>query len=331
MQALHYRNLVLLAGMCCMALVCPGLIPPAHSESSPQAASSPGPMKRWVLFELSQAESIEDPQTGKPVTLTIFLRGVTSGTTPVVVTCESIAFQAQRVTLDPNGEPMVLKGTVTLEPISMSRTTVPPRAARIQVTFAQSRQDKLERFMQRIVYVTMDRLEPVNENSESQPVRPEESQSDDVIMQEVQSDVEPVTATPLAEEDLVPFTSPREGEAYWQQVNHLISRSWARQVRGVRHRSKSETVQVHFKMFPNGRAQLIEIEKGSGAREIDEAGIYAVVNAQPFLPFPSELGKDAVDVHIRMRTGSRGPSREILSVGNRSTGKSSASGQPSKK
>ena len=90
-------------------------------------------------------------------------------------------------------------------------------------------------------------------------------------------------------------------------------------------------MQVHFKLFPNGRAQLIEIEKGSGARDIDEAGIYAVVNAQPFLPFPSELGKDAVDVHIRMRTGSRGQSREFLSVGNRSPSKSNASGQPAKK
>ena len=90
-------------------------------------------------------------------------------------------------------------------------------------------------------------------------------------------------------------------------------------------------MKVRFKMFPNGRAQLIEIEKGSGAREIDEAGIYAVVNAQPFLPFPSELGEDAVDVHVRMRIGSRGRSREALSVGSRSIGKSSASGQPSKK
>ena len=56
---------------------------------------------------------------------------------------------------------MVLKGTVTLEPILMSRTSVPPRAARVQVTFARSRQDTLEPFMRRVVYVTMDRLEPV--------------------------------------------------------------------------------------------------------------------------------------------------------------------------
>jgi hypothetical protein len=84
-------------------------------------------------------------------------------------------------------------------------------------------------------------------------------------------------------------------------------------------------------MFPNGRAQLIEIEKGSGAREIDEAGIYAVINAQPFLPFPSELEEGVVDVHVRMRTGTRGRSREVQSVGSRSTSKPDASGQPSKR
>jgi len=332
MKALHHRTLML-AGMCCVALVYPSLTVQAHSESSPQTASSSGPTKRWAQFTLSQAESMGDPQTGKPVTLTMFLGGVIPGNTPVVATCESIAFQAQTVTLEPDAESMALKGTVTLEPILMSRTTVPPRAARVQVTFARSRQDKLERFMQRVVYVTMDRSEPANENesSESPPVRQEESQYEDVILDEVQSGVEPIATGAVAEEDLVPFASPGEGKAYWQQVSHLISRSWARQVRGIRHRPSSETVKVRFKMFPDGRAQLIEIEKGSGAREIDEAGIYAVVNAQPFLPFPSELGEDAVDVHVRMRTGSRGQSREVLSVGSSSTSKPGASSQPSKR
>ena len=333
MKALFHRGLMPLAGMCCVALVCPGLVTPVYSASSPQTASSSGPTKRWAQFELSQAESMGDPQTGKSVTLTMFLGGVIPGNTPVVATCESIAFQAQTVTLEPDAESMVLKGTVTLEPILMSRTTVPPRAARVQVTFARSRQDKLERFMRRVVYVTMDRSEPANENesSESPPVRQEESQYEDVILDEVQSGVEPVATGTVAEEDLVPFASPGEGKAYWQHVSHLISRSWARQVRGIRRAPSSETVKVHYKMFPNGRAQLIEIEKGSGAREIDEAGIYAVVNAQPFLPFPSELGEDAVDVHVRMRTGSRGRSREVLSVGSSSTSKPGASGQPSKR
>jgi len=283
-----------------------------------------------VQFELSQAESMGDPQTGKPVTLTIVLGGV-AGMTPIVATCESVMFQEQTVTLEPDAESMSLKGTVTLEPIVMSRTSVPPRAARIQVTFAQSRQDTLKRFMRRIVYVTMDRSEPTNENSELPPVRPEESQSEDIILDEVKPAVEPVSLDALAEEDLVPVSSPGEGKAYWQHVSHLISQSWARQVRGVRRAPSSETVKVRFKMFPNGRAQLIEIEKGSGAREIDEAGIYAVIDAQPFLPLPSELGEDRVDVHVRMRTGSRGQSLNVQSVGSRSTSKPDASGQPLKK
>jgi len=321
----------LLAGVCCGALFCPGFIAPAHSASSTQTVSSSSPTKRWVQFELSQAESMGDPQTGKPVTLTIFLGGVTAGMTPVVATCESIAFQAQTVTLESDTESMVLKGTVTLDPIVMSRTSVPPRAARVQVTFARSRQDTLEPFMRRIVYVTMGPLEPANEKSEVPPVRSEESQSDDVILDEVQPAVEPVSTGAVAEEDLVPFASPEEGKAYWQHVSHLISRSWARQIRGIRRAPSSETVKVRFKMLSNGRAQLIQIEKGSGAREIDEAGIYAVINAQPFLPFPGELEEDAVDVHVRMRTGSRGRSRERQTVGSRTTSKPDASSQSSKK
>src|SRR5262249_54208197 len=147
-----------------VALACFSPILSAHAEPSLQIAtpSSPSnPTKRWVQFELSDAE-LGVPQPGKPVTLTIVLRGVASGTTPVVAICESIAFRGQTVTLEPDPESNAMKGTVTLEPILMSQTTVPPRAARVQVTFARSRQEKLERFMQRVVYLTMDRSEPVS-------------------------------------------------------------------------------------------------------------------------------------------------------------------------
>lgn len=330
MKALRPRGLMRFAGMCCVALFCHSLMSPSHSASSSQTASSSGPAKRWAQFELNQAEPMGDPQTGKPITLTIYLGGVTAGATPVVAICESVAFQSQTVTLEPDAESTALKGTITLVPILLSRTSVPPRAVRVQVTFARSRQDRLERFMRRVVYVTMDHLEPVEESNESPPVRPEESQGEDVVLDEVQPAVEPVATGALAEEDLVPFASPGEGKAYWQQVSHLISRSWARQIRGMRRATSGETVRVRFKIFSNGRAQLIEIEKGSGSREIDEAGIYAVVNAQPFLPFPSEIEEDAVDVHVRMRTGSRGRPREVQSIGNQSHRKSEASIQPSK-
>ena len=325
------RN-ALLAGMCCVALFCFGLLSPVLASSSPQTASSPSLAKRWVEFELSQAESTRDPQTGKPVTLTIFLGGEKADMTSVVATCESTVFQTQTITLEPDATSMALKGTVTLEPILMSRTSVPLRVARVQVTFfSQSRQDKPERFMRQVVYVTMDRLEPANEASELPPVRPEKPLSEDITLDETKPAVEPVSTDALAEENLVPVAPSGEGKAYWQQVSHLISQSWARQIRGIRREPSGEAVKVRFKLFPNGRAQLIRIEKGSGARALDEAGIYAIINAQPFLPFPSELGQDVVDVHIRMRTGDRKRSLDAQSSGSLSIGKSGPSGQPSKK
>lgn len=325
MKIRHHRWFMLLAWMCCAACFYPGLVASAQSASSTQMTPSSGPKNRWAQFELSQAESMGDPQTGQPITLTIVLGGMPAGTAPVVAISESIVFKTQTVTLEPDAESTMLKGTVTLDPILMSRTSVPPKAARVQVTFARSRQDSLEPFMRRIVYVTMGTLEPARDESEVLPAHPDESKSDDVILDEVKPAVDPVSTGDVAEEDLVPFAPPGKGKAYWQQVSHLISRSWARQIRGIRRAPSSETVKVRFKMFPNGRAQLIEIEKGSGAREIDEAGIYAVINAQPFLPFPNELEEHAVDVHVRMRTGSRGRSREVQSVGSQSSSRPGAS------
>ena len=104
----HFTGNVLLAGVCCLALLCPGLVAPVSSASSSETASSSVPTKRWVQFELSQAESMGDPQTGKPVTLTIALGGMTSGIAPVVAICESIMFRAQMVTLEQDAESMVL-------------------------------------------------------------------------------------------------------------------------------------------------------------------------------------------------------------------------------
>jgi TonB family protein len=285
------------------------LLPPAVSAAGSTSSANQAPLKRWAHFQLDQTGPTGDLQAGKAVTLAITLGGVTQGTLPVVAICESVLFETQ---------------TVTLEPIPMSRTSVRPKAARIQVTFARFRQDKFERFMRRIVYVTLDRQEPSGDSSEAPPIRPEEPASADFVVDETQPDALPVATGELAEEDLMPLADPGQGKAYWQHVSHLVSRSWARQVRGIRKGPSSETVRVHFRLFPNGRAQLIEIEKGSGAREIDEAGIYAVVNAQPFPPFPTELGDESVDVHVRMRTGARPRPRDVQSVTSQSDGKPDA-------
>jgi len=331
MKAPDLRYLRCLVGMLGLVVCFWGFervaFPAAQSSSSPSSTT-----KRWVQFDLDQEESAADILSGKPITLTVTLGGVAQGATPIVAVCESVHFQTQTLTLEPDTVPMVLKGTVTLEPIPPSRTSVPPKVARIQVTFARSRQDQLERIMRRIVYVTLDPQQPVADSSDPPPLRSDESRTDDVIIvDEVQPDVEPVSIGKMAEEDLMPLPSPGEGTAYWKQISYLVSRSWSRQVRGVRHTPSGETVKVRFKLYPNGRAQLVEIEKGSGAREIDEAGIHAVVNAQPFPSFPSELGEDAIDVHVRMRTGMRPKKRDVQSITSPTTTKPGDPSTPPKK
>lgn len=318
MVAQWSRWLTCFTGLLCVALWI--AVPPLFS-----ASSSMGPVTRWARFELHQQDSDGDLQTGKPLTLVITLGGVSAATVPIVALCESILFEPQIITLEPDGESSALKAEVTLEPLPTSRTSVHQKAARIQVTFAKSRPDKLERIMKRIVYVTLERQEPVSDTSEPPAVRPEEPSSSDLIVDEPQpAGVAPVTTGALVEEDLMPLADPGQGKAYWQQVSLLVSKSWARQVRGVRRGPSSETVRVRFKLYPSGRAQLIEIEKGSGAREIDEAGIYAVVNAQPFPPLPGDVGDEPIDVHVRMRTGARAKTRDVQSVGNISNGKAEA-------
>jgi TonB family protein len=284
---------------------------PASSPSNP----------RWARFELHQQDSDGDLQTGKPLTLMITLGGVAPGTVPIVALCESILFEPQIITLEADAESSTLKAEVTLDPMPTSRTSVHQKAARIQITFARSRPEKLERIMKRIVYVTLERQDPVSDTSEPPAVKPEEPSTSDLIVDEPQPTGAPMNAAALVEEDLMPLADPAKGKAYWQQVSLLVSRSWARQVRGVRRGPSSETVRVRFKLYPTGRAQLIEIEKGSGVREIDEAGIYAVVNAQPFPPVPEDVGDEPIDVHVRMRTGAHAKARDVQSVGNVSNGK----------
>lgn len=284
----------------------------APSSAGPSAASG----KRWVTFDLAGSDASGEIQAGKPLELAIAIGGVAQGHAPLVAICESVLFERQIVTLEPDPVSMVMKATATLEPIPHGKLSVIPKVARVQVTFARSQKEKFDRVMTRIVYVTLgsqslgsDTREPALPNNEELV-----SDSGGPTQEEAQPDVEPISTGHVMEEDLLPLPTPGQGRAYWQQISSLVSRSWSRTARRVRHSPTSETVRVRFRLYPSGRAQLIEIEKGSGAREIDEAGIFAVVHAQPFPPFPDDVGMEPVDVHVRMRTGARPGSQDTRSV-----------------
>jgi len=162
MMVLFNRSLLCVVGRLSTALFCLMVMASVGAASSSSSSTS-SPAKRWVQFDLNEEESAADILSGKPITLSMTLGGINQGTTPVVAILESVHFQSQTFTLEADETPMALKGTVTLDPMPPSRTSVPPKVARIQVTFARARQDKLERFMRRVVYVTLDPQEPSSE------------------------------------------------------------------------------------------------------------------------------------------------------------------------
>lgn len=290
----------------------PAFPPLLYAAPPPDSAQQAPPGKRWVTFDFAGLDASGDIRIGNPLKLSLTLNGASHSHTPLVAICESIYFERQIVAMEPGSRSMEMRATAILEPIAPGKLSVTPKVARIHVTFARALTDKkLERVMTRIVYVTLGTHPPESEPED----RPISSLDDfgeaDANDLDVPSDATPIAHESLVEEDLLPLPAPGPGQAYWQNVSSLLSRSWSRAARRVRHAPSSETVHVRFRMYPSGRAQLIQIEKGSGAHEIDEAGIHAVVHAQPFPPFPEAIASEPIEVHVRMRTGARAGARGV--------------------
>ncbi len=321
----------LLAGVLGLCLLPLTVVPVGLAAGSPSEASAAPSGTRWVKIDLITADASGDIQMGKPFDLAIAIGGVAQGGAPLVAICESALFQKQVVALELDSVATVMKGAATMEPIPSGKLTVPPKAARVQVTVARVKKDKFERVLTRVVYVTLGKQEAASESSDAPLPSSEEPPVAEAVQEEVQPDALPVSGGLVVEEDLLPMPAPGQGRAYWQQISYLVSRSWSRTVRHVRHAPTSETVRVKFRLYPSGRVQLIQIEKGSGAREVDEAGIYAVVHAQPFPPFPDTIESEAVDVHVRMRTGAKTGSREVQSITNKQAGGAESGTAASKK
>jgi TonB family protein len=310
------RSAVLVSGLLGALSSGPAFTPLLHAASPSNAARPVSPGNRSVAFDFAGLDASGDIRVGDPLKLSLTLYGAVQSHTPLVAICESIHFERQIVTMEPDSSSMEMHATAILEPIAPGKLSVSPKVARIQVTFARAQTDKkLERVMKRIVYVTLGTPAPQINPTDLPPPRLYELGEEDAGDSDILPDATPIADNSLAEENLLPLPAPGSGPgpAYWQHVSALLSQSWSRTAHQVRHAPSSEAVHVRFRMYPNGRAQLIQIEKGSGSREINEAGVFAVVHAQPFPPFPENVGSEPVDVHVRMRTGAR-PVRPVSNL-----------------
>jgi len=291
------RGRVLLGGLCSAFLI-------AGSASAATSIQEQA-QKRSVDFELENTEGTGVLPLGKALALSVQLNDVPAGDDPVVAVFEGSSFARRLVPLTPDPDSDSLRASVTLEPYPLGPTSVQPKYLRIHVVFARLREMKLDRFLTRTLYVTTGQTqaapEPVSLLQGNQP----DSAGMGLPLDEGQPDAAPVLIEGITEEDLLPFPVPGQAQAYWREVSRLISGRWGQ---GIGQRDKArpkQAVRVRFRLHANGEAQLIQVERSSGTREVDEAGMRAVVNAHPFPPFPSDLDHSFVEVHVRMRAGFR--------------------------
>jgi hypothetical protein len=323
------RSLLLATSWFCLTL-CPTLFHAnARADVSsvmPQGFSSG---KQWASFDVTGSNHSGEIQPGQPLELSIIFGGIPQGNVPLVAICESPLFQLQVVRLSPDpASPTVVRATAILEPVSPSLSSARPETSQIRIVFARALDRKFEWVMTRIVHVTLGRSE-----SGTKADQPSLVPQDDIVVggpamdhAEPQPDAIPVSGGHVVEEDLLTVRSVKHAQAYWRHVSDLVGQSWSRAVRRIPHGPPNETVYVQFRLYPDGQAQLIQVEEESGIREIDEAGIHTIMQAQPFPPFPKDVEPEPIDVHVKMKTGQKLGAHESRPVVNsqapRSTPKS---------
>ena len=239
----------------------------------------------------------------EPLNLTFFLQGWRSKKDTVVAIVEGQPFGRRIIPMVPDAKKHTLRTTVTLEPYFTGFATPNERALPVTVTFARLRGMKLIRFMTRTVYVTFGLPKEVGQLN-TEPFQEELPNNTPPINVHTQSSpfVEAVEEQDpvIAERELFSNGGAKGEQAYWEKISHLITRSWTGLANaGGRVKGKG-MVKVRFRLHANGEAQLIQVEKTSGTRGVDEAGLKAIVDAHPFPPFPSELPHEAVDMHVEL-------------------------------
>lgn len=290
---------------------------PAHAntqlKSRPVTLQAVSSEEQWATLDFAGSNDSGNLQLGQPLELSITLGGMPPDPMPFVAICESAHFESQIVPLKPDPRSPVMKATTTLVPVALDKLSLGPQVSRLHVTFARSTEKKFERVMTRIVYLTMGHSKPAGEEQASLTTKQDQPSESDLAADQAEPvlDAIPLGSDQLVEEDLLPFRSAQPTPAYWHQVRDLLNRSWNRATLSMPPSSPHQTVQVQFRLYPGGRAQLMEIADGSGASEIDQAGIQAIADAQPFPAFPMGVGQGPIDIHVRLQTGSQAGVRDF--------------------
>ncbi len=278
-------------GCLSLSLIVPLLAPAAPPPSSP-APDQP------VRFDILDGGANGVLLPGAKLTLSVQLTGK-----PVaqkdewVAIVEADAFPTRLVPMTRDEEQKALTASVFFEPYAEKLLAAKQKAIRINVVFARRRGMGLEPLLKQAVYVTVGRPADAGPNATAEPP-PAVKDEAGPAHESVQLDPEAVSEETIREEELLPAPPMIQSRAYWKTVNDRISRSWKQAVRQQGKSTVRRSPRVRFRLYANGEAQLVQVERSSGDRRVDDAGLQAVIDAHPFPPMPPAFSDPHVDVHV---------------------------------
>ena len=239
--------------------------------------------------------------TNRGLTLTVHVheQAADSGEQLVAI-FESPAFAQQISPLVPDPEGRTLTTTVAFGPISPSVGT-PPKAAPVHIAIARQRGLHFEERARRTFFVTVAVPGYADHGSRPPMVNFDEMSFEIADSPQFQGAAsETLLAGRMEEKDLPDNSKQNQADGYWKMVNGMIHRQIDQDTSSRSATMARRMPMVHFRLYTNGEAQLIEIERSSGDLNLDQSAVLAVVNAHPFPPLPTGSLESHVDVHVNL-------------------------------
>ena len=284
-----------------------------------------------VRFDLDYPEARGALNPGEAFDLAVSLSGVARGKDSIVAIVEGEPFGRRLVPMLQDPGEKRFRCVVRLEPYLAGLVSPREKALRITVTFARLRGMRLTRFLTRTTYLTMtlpDNAAELNPESyreaDREPITGVELERGVApgLASDPQPSARPYSAeeqNSITEQDLIVTPIRSREPAYWEHISHLVSRSWSGPAGHVSRKKAKGTVEVRFRLYANGEAQLIQVERSSGSRSVDEAGMQAILNAHPFPPFPVDVVYESVDLHVELTRSGRAVQRALRPASSRAT------------
>lgn len=261
------------------------------------AASGSSRQRDPVRFDLGEGvHGVLLP--GQTVDLSVQVTGSFARQDDVAVIVQGPSVRRRLLPLRPETEGGALSTAVRITVSSPGPHQVLP----LEVSIVRLRGMSLVPLFRRTVYLTVGRL-PVVDAKTSDMIGERPADAEAAKPGGIHRG-EGVAPEPIREEPLLPVSAVGQSPVYWKQLERRIRQSWRDQLARAKSRGKRR-VTVAFRLYANGEAQLIQVERSSGDDRLDAAGLDAVLDVHPFPPLPAGSPDPHVDVHIELQESAR--------------------------